>query len=461
MAEAKSSKTTLFVAFAVGLALMGGLAYLLTNIKGNKDVSGVYTAKYVEITEQTNDPEHWAKNYPRQYASFAKTQETGTIKTPFGGNAREDKLKKYPDYVRIWGGKMPFAVDYASARGHHYAMIDQAIETKRNQPPFKQPGACAHCHTGDWNKLVAEIGVDNVTKTPYKELYDTGKISKKGVVCADCHDPKTNDLRITRPGLVNALQEHGVDWKKASRNEMRSLVCAQCHVEYYFKGDNKSVVFPWANGKNLVDGMKLENQYDYYTKIGFSDFKHGETGAPMLKAQHPEYELNAYGLHAQSGVSCADCHMPYMRDGNVKVTDHWVRTPLDNINGTCMQCHRGQSEAQIYERVVNIQTKNKELLRAAEKALVSAIDAINAAKAGGATDAQLAATFELQRKGTFFWDYIAMDNSIGFHAPQEAARIVGKAIDFARQAEIEAMKLKASPVAAVVTSSAVQPSGQK
>lgn len=454
MSEVKSSKTKVVVAFAVGLAVMGGLAYLLTNIKGNKDVSGIYTAKYVEITEDTNDPEHWAKNFPRQYASFMKTQETGTIKTPYGGNAREDKLAKYPDYVRIWGGKMPFAVDYASARGHHYALIDQ-IETKRNTQ-FNQTGACANCHTGDFNKLVAEMGWENLNKTPYKELVDSGKV-KFGVVCADCHDPATNDLRITRPGLINALEQHGVDWKQASRQEMRSLVCAQCHVEYYFRGENKDVVFPWSMGTDLVDGMKIENQYEHYQSYSFSDYKHGETGAPMLKAQHPEFELNAYGLHAQSGVSCSDCHMPYMRDGNIKVTDHWVRTPLDNINGTCMQCHRGVSEAQMYTRVVDIQKKNKELLSLAEKALVSAIDAINAAKAAGATDADLAAAFEMQRKGTFFWDYIAMDNSIGFHAPQESARILGKAIDFARLAEIEAIKLGTGAAPAAATAAAATP----
>jgi nitrite reductase (cytochrome c-552) len=200
------------------------------------------------------------------------------------------------------------------------------------------------------------------------------------------------------------------------------------------------------NGKNLVEGMKIENQYEHYQRIGFSDYKHGETGAPMLKAQHPEFELNAYGLHAQSGVSCADCHMPYMRDGNIKVTDHWVRTPLDNINGTCMQCHRGQSEAQIYERVVNIQTKNKELLRAAEKALVSAIDAINACQSRRR---------HRRPVGRRPSNCSARARSSGTTSPWTTPSVstrrrsrrgfVGKAIDFARQAEIAGDEAQGRP----------------
>lgn len=452
MAECKSNKSIVFLAFILGLLIMGALAYLLTNIKGNKDVSGVYSAKYVEITEDTNDPEHWGKNFPRQYASFMKTKETATIKTPFGGNAREDKLAKYPAMVRIWGGKYAFAVDYASARGHHYALEDQ-VNTKRNKPPFKQTGACANCHTGDFNKIINSIGWDALNKTPYAELVEKGVV-KHGVVCADCHDPKTNNLRITRPALINALKFYGKDWQQATRQEMRSLVCAQCHVEYYFKGEGKTVVFPWEKGKDLIDGMKIENIYNYYAAYAFTDYKHGETGAPMLKAQHPEYELNSTGVHAQSGVACADCHMPYVREGTTKISDHWIRSPLSNINASCLQCHRSVGEQEMYDRVVTIQKKNDEMLHLAEDALVNAIDAIKTAKATGADDAKLATAFEFQRKGTFYWDFLSADNSVGFHSPQESARILGKAIDYARQAQVEAIKISSTPMDTVPTTTA-------
>jgi len=105
------------------------------------------------------------------------------------------------------------------------------------------------------------------------------------------------------PAFKNAMEARGIDLTKATRQEMRSYVCGQCHVEYYFKGDEKILTFPWSKGLRPED---IEAHYDEY---GFSDWTHKETGAKMLKAQHPEFETWSSGLHARSGVSCADCHM--------------------------------------------------------------------------------------------------------------------------------------------------------
>jgi nitrite reductase (cytochrome c-552) len=159
----------------------------------------------------------------------------------------------------------------------------------------------------------------------------------------------------------------------------------------------------------------------------------------MLKTQHPEFEMWTSGLHARSGVSCADCHMPYVREGAIKVSDHWLRSPLSDINKACQICHR-QDEQALKERVAIIQNNTAELLRKAEGAIVEAIDAIVAAKAAGATDDQLKDALQLQRRATFFWDFVAAENSTGFHSPQEAARSLANAIDFARQAQIAALK---------------------
>ena len=52
--------------------------------------------------------------------------------------------------------------------------------------------------------------------------------------CGDCHDNETMALKISRPAFVEAFERQGKDMKDFSRQEMRSLVCAQCHVEYYF-----------------------------------------------------------------------------------------------------------------------------------------------------------------------------------------------------------------------------------
>jgi nitrite reductase (cytochrome c-552) len=419
-------------AFILGLMVMGGLAYLLTNVQGRKIEATQYPLKVVEISDTELDPAVWGKNFPREYATFLKTKEDKTS-TPFGGSVPINKLEKDPKLVRIWSA-MPFSVDYKEERGHYYALIDQK-ETKRQQVA-KQPGACANCHAAEAPQLIAKMGWENFNKTPYLDLQDQLHM---GTSCADCHDPKTMALRITRPALINALQARGIDWTQATRQEMRTYVCAQCHVEYYFAGDNKILTFPWLEGDNLAQGTTIENIEKYYDKIGFRDWVHKDTNASMLKVQHPEFEMYSTGIHAKSGVACADCHMPYMREGSIKISDHWIRSPLTNISNSCMQCHR-QSEAELKQRVVDIQTKTSNLLQSTETGIVDAIDAIVAAQKSGASDADLDKARKLQRKATLYWDFVAAENSTGFHSPQEAARVLAIAVDAARQAQLEAVK---------------------
>jgi nitrite reductase (cytochrome c-552) len=274
------------------------------------------------------------------------------------------------------------------------------------------------------------MGWEKFNNTPYNELQPH---LKTGTSCSDCHDPKTMALRITRPAFINAMQEAGVDLATASHQEMRSYVCAQCHVEYYFKGENKVLTFPWSKGRT-IEG--IEEHYDAYA---FKDWTHKETGAPMLKMQHPEFELWGTGIHARSGVSCADCHMPYIRQGSVKISDHWVRSPLQNTNQSCQTCHNRPAE-ELKERVLTIQHKTDELLTQSQQALLSAIDAIVAAKKAGASEDQLKDALRLHRRGQMRWDFISSENSTGFHSPQEAARILADAIDYARQAEIAVLQ---------------------
>src|SRR5262249_6412848 len=219
----------------------------------------------------------------------------------------------------------------------------------------------------------------------------------------------------------------------ATRQEMRSFVCGQCHVEYYFKPEGKLVTYPWHKG------LKVEQIEAYYDEIGFKDWVHAETGAPGLKGQHPEFEMWSQGVHARSGVSCADCHMPYMREGAVKISDHNVRSPLLNIARACQTCHR-YSEAEIKGRAEAIQDRNRKLMDRAEEAFVGMLDAIKAAKDAGVPDEKLAEARQLQRKAQWRLDFVEAENSMGFHAPQEAARILGEAIDYARQGQISALK---------------------
>jgi nitrite reductase (cytochrome c-552) len=424
--KSKSRRTWLWIAaaFVAGAIIFGGIAYLLSNIQTRKAEAVEYPLKVVEISDTELDPAVWGQNFPREYDSFMKTQDD-TIKTPYGGSVPYDKLEKFPALKRIWAA-MPFSVDYNEERGHYYALTDQK-ETRR-VTEFNQPGACANCHAAEAPLLIEEMGWETFNSTPYLELADKMHL---GTSCRDCHNPDTMELWISRPAFKNAMEARGIDLTKATRQEMRSYVCAQCHVEYYFKGDQKILTFPWSKGLRPED---IEAHYDEY---GFSDWTHKETGAKMLKAQHPEFETWSSGLHARSGVACADCHMPYVRDGSVKVSDHWLRSPLTNVQQACQTCHKEDEQA-LKDRVTIIQNNTAELLRKAEGVIVEAIDAINAAKAAGASEEQLQEALRLQRRATFYWDIVAAENSTGFHSPQETARTLANSIDFGRQAQLAA-----------------------
>jgi nitrite reductase (cytochrome c-552) len=215
----------------------------------------------------------------------------------------------------------------------------------------------------------------------------------------------------------------------ATRQEMRSFVCGQCHVEYYFKGPEKRLTYPWHKG------LRIDDIYAYYDEQKFRDWTHADTGADVLKAQHPEFEMFNQGIHARSGVACADCHMPYMRAGGVKISDHHVRSPLLNVNRACQTCHRW-AEGELRERVATIQERTQRLRNIAMDALVQLIGDVKAARAAGVTDADLAAARGFQRRAQFYLDFVEAENSTGFHAPQEAARILGESIDFSRRGQI-------------------------
>ena len=327
---------------------------------------------------------------------------------------------------RLWAG-YAFALDHNEERGHYYAANDQA-NTQRVKV-VSQPGACVNCHAAETPGLIEKMGWETFNSTPYNDLQP---MLKTGTSCADCHDPETMDLRITRQAFKNAMEERGIDLSKATRQEMRTYVCAQCHVEYYFKGKDKVLTFPCSKG------LAVENIEEHYDEYDFKDCTHKESGAPMLKMQHPEFEMWSSGIHARSGVACADCHMPYIRTGSVKISDHWIRSPLTHVNESCQTCHHWTVK-ELEKRVLEIQDKTAGLLRKAEEALVDAIDAIAAAKAEGASDADLKKARRLPRRASMRWDFVSSENSTGFHSPQESARILAESMDLARQAQIAAL----------------------
>jgi nitrite reductase (cytochrome c-552) len=284
------------------------------------------------------------------------------------------------------------------------------------------------------------------------------------VSCVDCHNPQTMQVRVTRPGFVHGIAAFAKSndpaphlpsverWRQggrerdydpnvdASRQEMRSFACGQCHVEYYC-ASKEVLFFPWENGLKVEQIEQTYDEHKFPDETKFYDFEHGETGAHVYKAQHPEFELWSQGVHARSGVACADCHMPYERQGAMKVSSHWVRSPLLNINNACQTCHN-VPEAELREKVRTIQMRTEAQLQRAAQAMTDMLDAIREAQAAGATAEQLAPVFELQKKGMWRLDFVSSENSKGFHADQEAMRILAESIDFSRQAQVQALRLR-------------------
>jgi nitrite reductase (cytochrome c-552) len=450
-------------------AATAGLMWLFGNINQRQQEAQQHAFRVVEVNEDTIDPAIWGKNYPLQYDSYQRTVDVQ--RTKHGGSEAFQRLDEDPRWREIFNG-YAFSIDYREERGHAYMLTDQR-ETQRVQV-VKQFGNCLHCHgavlpayrqkgleagvpSDEAHRVEAILrGFEIVNTMPYSEAT---RLVAHPVTCADCHNPDTMQLRVTRPGFLEGIQALAQSsdpvphlpsierWRSdgrvgtydpntmATRLEMRSFVCGQCHVEYYFKPEQnqRRLTYPW------LKGLKLEQIEEYYDEVGWKDWTHKTSGAPALKAQHPEFELWSQGIHARSGVACADCHMPYERVGAVKVSDHWVRSPVLNINNACQTCHHF-SEEELRSRVEGIQDRTRALMVRAEEAVVALIKDLEAAIAAGLTDEQLKAARDLQRKAQWRLDFIAAENSLGFHADQEAARILGEAIDYARQGQLDLAK---------------------
>jgi nitrite reductase (cytochrome c-552) len=370
--------------------------------------------------------EVWGENYPREYETYMKMQDT-TFASKYAGSVKRDYLQESPELVVMWAG-YAFSKEYNAPRGHSYAIKDirNILRTGGNKVST-QPATCWSCKSPDVPRMMQKRGVAEFYKSKWKDL---GSEIVNPIGCQDCHDPKTMDLRITRPALIEALQRKGKDIKDFTHNEMRSLVCAQCHVEYYFKGDGKYLTFPWDNGFS-ADSMEA-----YYDKSQFTDWTHQLSKTPMLKAQHPDYELYMTGIHADRGVSCADCHMPYKTEGGVKFTDHHIQSPLNNIENSCMVCHREKTQ-KLIQNVNECQDKIHELRKLAEKALATAHLEAKIAWDYGATENEMKTALRLIRHGQWRWDWVAASNGVGFHSPVEAMRVLGTSIQKAEEARKE------------------------
>lgn len=421
----------LFFGTMVIVFLLGLLASSITERKAEAEY--VYKPR-VALTEFEPRNELWGENFPREYQSYLKTADT-SFHSEFNGNGMSDALEKDPRLVVLWAG-YAFSKDYSAPRGHYYAITDLRNTLRTGAPKGPddgpQPATCWSCKSPDVPRLIEKMGATEFYK---------GKWAGKGheivnfIGCADCHDPKTMDLRITRPALVEAFQSMGKDISKASHQEMRSLVCAQCHVEYYFDKKRPDAVdvayltFPWKLGMTADSALK------YYNDHGFTDFTHQLSKAPILKAQHPDYEVFMTGIHAQRGVACADCHMPYVKEGGQKFTSHKIASPLSNISGTCQVCHR-ESEETLRNNVYERQRKVKEIRDRSEIALVQAHVEAKAAWDAGATEIEMEQALQHIRNAQWYWDYAVAGHGNAFHSPVEVSRLLGLSIDESQGARL-------------------------
>jgi nitrite reductase (cytochrome c-552) len=444
----------LIVTVVVTAVVTSLVVALLVNIFERKQEGRNPFYRVVELTDETDDAAVWGQNFPQQYDQYRRTVDQ--VRTRYGGSeavprtptsadprsvVAQSRLEEDPRLKIMWSG-YAFAKDFREERGHAYMLEDQTF-TERQQAA-KQPGTCMHCHASvyvPYRKLGGGDlikGFEMMNQMPY---FEARKLVNHPVACIDCHDPSTMQLRVTRPGFIEGIRalkaSQGVaDYdvnRQATRQEMRAFVCGQCHVEYYFKGKEKRLTYPRSKG------LKVDEILQYYEENPHDDWTHADTGAPVLKAQHPEFELWNQGIHARSGVACADCHMPYMRVGAMKVSDHHVRSPVLNLNNACQTCHHWPAE-ELKARIETIQERTFGLRNRAMDALVALIQDVKAAREKGVPDAALADARRLQRRAQFMLDFVEAENSTGFHAPQEAARILGEAIDLARQGQLALRK---------------------
>jgi nitrite reductase (cytochrome c-552) len=426
-----------------------GITALLVNIFEHKQEARNPFFRVVELNDTIEDPATWGKNFPQQYDGYQRTVDQK--RTKYGGSeamprtptdvdprsvVSQSRLEEDPRLKTMWAG-YAFAKDFREERGHAYMLDDQTF-TERQQV-VKQPGTCMQCHAsvyipykklGDGDLIK---GFEKMNQMPYTEAR---KLVQHPISCIDCHDPKNMQLRVTRPGFMEGIKaakaaqgvkDYDVN-RDATRQEMRAYVCGQCHVEYYFKGPEKRLVYPWQNG------LKIENIMQYYETVKHNDWTHAITGAGVLKAQHPEFEMWNQGIHARSGVACADCHMPYMRVGATKISDHHVQSPVLNLNRACQTCHKW-NETELKARVETIQDRVFGLRNIAMDALMDLINDIDSAKKAGASNEQLQQARDAQRHAQFYLDFVEAENSTGFHAPEEAERILAESINFTRKGQ--------------------------
>ena len=424
-------KYTSLILIGIIIVLAAVLTGVLIYLKNQPPQERAVIQPIATVQPMEPDSSVWGQNFPNEYSSLLLTAGNNTS-TLYGGSAKLSYLLEDPRLVILFAG-FSFSHDYNQPRGHQNTLID-ILATKRVTATTH--ATCYSCKSSDNPGLWSQMGMEAYDAKLFTDM--TPNINNP-IGCANCHEAGTMRLVITNPAVETALKAEGIDWRTYTRQQMRSLVCANCHVTYFFAGDNKVLTVPWADGTRVEDIIKVEDS------LNFSDWTYPDTGTPIMKARHPDYELyTADSTHFNAGVSCADCHMPYVRDGAMKYSSHDIMSPLLDPQKSCGQCHTNVDV--VLARVSTIQDTVHTAKIATEDALIDAITALQTAAAKPDADpALLDEARTLHRHAQFMWDFISSGNSMGFHNPDEALRILSNATDLARQAQMKAAQAVNDP----------------
>jgi len=363
-----------------------------------------------EIAANETSSSEWAKFYPAHWDSYQAN---------YANTEKPSHFDTKPYLTAIYAG-FGFSKEYNEPRAHVYTIEDiLAID-----PARKKAGAsCFTCKSTQVPEMMQKYG-EKYYLMSFDEI--KGQITEP-IGCLDCHDPKTMELRLTRPALVEALQRQGKDIENISQQEMRSLVCAQCHVTYYFLPESKKLTFPWDKG------VKADEILAYYDEKGFTETVHPIAGSGLVKPRHAEYETFIGSTHESAGLACADCHMPYTRVGNVKISSHDWSSPLNRIEQSCTTCHRNGVDW-LRGRVEGIQKQCKETQDLAGEAILETIAELKISReTTGVNQEKLQQAMDLHRKAQWYLDYVVVTNGYGFHNPTETLNNLSKSIDYAHK----------------------------
>jgi nitrite reductase (cytochrome c-552) len=349
---------------------------------------------------------------------------------------------------------------------------DILIDTGKEFPQTAKAGntVCLSCKTTDSILKWPYMG-DTHSATDLKRggnpaaIYMAKRYLQNPMGCIHCHDPHGAKPRVVRDALIQAVVDrregtYPYDKEKSKKVSMTkiefqrdgksfraigilnkpdsNLLCAQCHVEYNCNPgfdpktgaaigmeNRRTNYFPWAN---VFDIQKK------YAEIGFKDFKHGVTGAPLTKLQHPEAETLWGSRHERAGLECKDCHMPKVKDKKGRpFTFHGQRSSRYMFKDTCVRCHSYWSQDEAEYQVDAIQNYIRGKMRKAEFWLGQLIETYIRAKDLGVRDEVLREVWSFHDKAHILWEWWTAENSDGFHNPQQARESLAQSINTSQE----------------------------